>query len=357
MIKNWSEAKVMVTGVCGTVGSEVLNQLIEKGCTNIVGIDHNENELFFLNQKFLDNSNVQFYLCDIEDRESLNMRMRGCDVVLHCAALKHVPLCEAAPRSAVGTNIVGIQNIIDAAFINNVQKVFFTSSDKAVNPTNVMGTTKLMGERLMIAANVTRRGDDCPVFGVSRFGNVLGTNGSVIPIFKKQIEAGGPVTVTDKDMTRFIMTLTEATNLVLDSALQFKGGEVFITKMPVINIYDLAQVMVRELAPQFGHKPEDIEIKIIGPRLGEKMFEELLNSEEVRRTLESEDFFIVRPALEEDQSKFVYEDMPTAQAAIPYTSENAPAMTQDELRDFLYEHGLMERVEGDVITNPVLKVV
>ena len=113
MIKNWSEAKVMVTGVCGTVGSEVLNQLIEKGCTNIVGIDHNENELFFLNQKFLDNSNVQFYLCDIEDRESLNMRMRGCDVVLHCAALKHVPLCEAAPRSAVGTNIVGIQNIID----------------------------------------------------------------------------------------------------------------------------------------------------------------------------------------------------------------------------------------------------
>ena len=354
MITEWSNVKVMITGVCGTVGSEILNQLLEKGCTRIVGIDHNENDLFFLNQKFLDNKNVQFFLCDIEDRESLQMRMRGCDVVLHCAALKHVPMCEASPRTAVGTNIVGIQNVIDAAFINNVKKVFFTSSDKAVNPTNVMGTTKLMGERLMTAANVTRRSDDCPVFGVSRFGNVLGTNGSVIPIFKQQIEAGGPVTVTDENMTRFIMTLKDATNLVLDSALRFKGGEVFITKMPVINILDLAKVMVQELAPQCGYKPEDIEIKIVGPRLGEKMFEELVNTEEVRRTLETRDYFIVKPALEEDQSKFTYEDMPTEQAALPYTSETAEAMTQDELRDFLYEHGLLSSSQEK---QPKLKVI
>lgn len=349
MVNMWKNAKVLITGVCGTIGSEILNQLVQQNCKKIIGIDQNENDLFFQSNRYKDYKNVDLYLCDIEDRESLQTRMRGVDVVLHCAALKHVPMCEASPRTAVGTNIIGIQNLIDAAFVNNVKKVFFTSSDKAVNPTNVMGTTKLMGERLMVAANVTRKGEQCPVFGVSRFGNVLGTNGSVIPIFRKQIQSGSSVTVTSEEMTRFIMTLEQATRLVLESASLFKGGEVFITKMPTIRILDLAQVMIEELAPTYGHNPKDINIEIIGPRLGEKMYEELLNSEEVRRTLESEEFFIIKPALASNQEQFVYNELKTWTANIPYTSETAKPMSKEDLRSYLYDTGLLE--DGIKFTN------
>lgn len=355
---DWSQSKVMITGVSGTVGNALLEQLIQRGCQAIVGIDNNESALFFQDQQYQDNENVNFYLCDVTDRESLMTRMRGVDVVIHAAALKHVPICEEAPPAAVNTNIIGIQNIIDAAFANDVKKVLFTSSDKAVNPTNVMGTTKLMGERLITAANVTRQSGKGPVFGVSRFGNVLGSSGSVIPVFAQQIEKGGPVTVTHQDMTRFVMTLEQATDLVLEATELFKGGEVFITKMPVMRIIDLAEVMIEELAPQFGYTSDDIEVKITGPRVGEKMYEELLNTEEVRRSLESRQFFIIKPALEKDHSLYTYDEMPTNPASVPYTSEAAPAMPKEALRRFLIENRLIET--GDVSedkTQPNLKVI
>ena len=351
---DWTKSTVMITGVSGTVGSELLAQLVKRNCKQIIGIDNNESELFFQGQQYRDDPSVKFFMCDIQDRESLMMRMRGVDVVIHAAALKHVPLCEESPRTAVGTNIIGIQNVIDSAFANDVKKVLFTSSDKAVNPTNVMGTTKLMGERLITAANVTRRDGQGPVFGVSRFGNVLGSNGSVIPIFAKQIEKGGPVTVTHQDMTRFVMTLDQAASLVLDATEHFKGGEVFITKMPVVRISDLAEVMVQELAPLHGHDANDIKVQITGPRVGEKMYEELLNTEEVRRTLESDQFFIIKPALEEDQSIYTYDGMPTKQADLPYTSEAALEMPKAELRKFLVENQLIDT--GDK-SEPKLKAV
>ena len=150
----------------------------------------------------------------------------------------------------IETNVVGIQNVISASKINNVEKVIFTSSDKAVNPTNVMGTSKLMGERLITAANSTKRGKG-PIFASTRFGNVLGSSGSVVPIFHNQIINGGPVTITDKAMTRFIMSIGEAVRLVIDSSIKAHGGEVFITKMPVVRIPDLA-TMIELLAPKYG---------------------------------------------------------------------------------------------------------
>jgi len=339
MTENWTGKKVLITGVAGTVGQELFRQLEKMDVAEIVGIDCNESELFFLEQSHLDKENIHFFLCDIKDRESLEQRMRGCDIVLHAAAFKHVGLCEYSPRSAVGTNIIGVQNVIDAATNAGVERVLFTSSDKAVNPSNVMGTSKLMGERLITAANLRRRKDD-PIFGVTRFGNVLGSRGSVVPIFKQQIEKGEAVTVTDKDMSRFVMTLEEAADLVLETALIFKGGEVFITKMPIMNVVDLASVMIEELAPRNGYKPEDIEVKITGARPGEKLYEELLNSEEVRRSMESEKFFIIMPALED--TEYSYEDMSTSAATLPYTSANAEAMNKKDLRAYMYTHGLIE---------------
>jgi FlaA1/EpsC-like NDP-sugar epimerase len=323
----------MITGVSGTVGRELLVQLETKGVSEIIGIDNNENEIFFLSQNYLDKKSVKFQLVDICDREALEHAMRGCDIVLHAAALKHVGLCENAPRAAVNTNILGIQNIIDAATSVGVERVLFTSSDKAVNPTNVMGTSKLMGERLMTAAHMSRAPDG-PVFASTRFGNVLGSRGSVIPVFKNQIAKGGPVTVRGAEMTRFIMTLSDAVNLVLETATLFSGGEVFITKMPVARIMDLAEIMIEESGKQ------GVNIKLVPPQPGEKMYEELMNDEEVRHALESDRFFIVTPALSDKE--FVYKDVQTFKARMPYTSANAEAMDKEVLRQYLITHGLIE---------------
>jgi FlaA1/EpsC-like NDP-sugar epimerase len=205
-------------------------------------------------------------------------------------------LCEESPFAAIHTNILGTQNIIDAAMNAGVERLLLTSSDKAVNPTNVMGTSKLMAERLVTAANARARGND-QIFVSTRFGNVLGSRGSVIPLFLHQIRMGGPVTLTSSQMTRFIMTMEEAVNLVMDSLFLARGGEVFVTKMPVIRIRDLAEVMIEELAAEYGYRPSDIRIDVIGPRPGEKMYEELISEEEIQRSIELPKYFVIRPAI------------------------------------------------------------
>jgi FlaA1/EpsC-like NDP-sugar epimerase len=269
--------------------------------------------------------------------------MNGVDIVLHAAALKHVILCEKAPNDAVQTNILGVQNIIHAANANQVGRVLFTSSDKAVNPTNVMGTTKLMGERLMTAANAFRF-ENGPVFTSTRFGNVLGSRGSVVPIFKKQIRRGGSLTLTDPAMTRFTMTLQQAVRLVMDSVFLARGGEVFVTKMPVVRIEDLAAVMIAELAPVYGYDPAEIEIKIIGSRPGEKMYEELMNEEETRRTVELPDYFVVLPAFQAvyQDIDYTYPGSTGKKIVRPYNSANERSMTRQELRAYFVENKLLE---------------
>jgi len=269
--------------------------------------------------------------------------MKGIDVVFHVAALKHVVLCERSPLEAVQTNIHGVQNIINAAMENHVKKVIFTSSDKAVNPTNVMGTSKLMGERLMTAANSNSRENGC-VYASTRFGNVMGSNGSVIPIFRRQIAKGGPVTLTHNEMTRFVMSIEEATRLVIDSAAIAQGGEVFITKMPVIRIRDLAEVMIQELAPVYGHNPNDIKIVEIGTKPGEKLYEELMSDEETRRAVELKDYFSILPAFRGLYSdiSYDYQDVLSTSVTNPYISAKETVLKHDELRDFLNRANLLK---------------
>jgi FlaA1/EpsC-like NDP-sugar epimerase len=273
--------------------------------------------------------------------------MAEVDIVFHSAAFKHVILCERSPFEAVQTNILGIQNIVDAARDNGVGRVIFTSSDKAVNPTNVMGTSKLMGERLMTAANSNQRNGHT-LFASTRFGNVLGSRGSVIPIFREQIKKGGPVTVTDPDMTRFIMSIREAVQLVIDSALLAKGGEVFVTKMPVMRVQDLAEVMIQELAPRYGHDPQQIKIEIIGTKPGEKLYEELMSQEETRRTVELPRYFVVYPAFASiyKDVDYTYPNQVSSTVDRPYHSGNETPMNKQELLDFLYANQLLEGEEG-----------
>ncbi|HEX7970920.1 MAG TPA: polysaccharide biosynthesis protein, partial [Thiobacillus sp.] len=299
-------------------------------------------EVPLLTEECRPHPNVRLFLADIRDRDELMRKMRDIDIVLHAAAFKHVILCEHSPQNAVQTNILGTQNVIDAAIAAGVTRVLFTSSDKAVNPTNVMGTSKLMGERLITAANAHRK-EGGPIFAATRFGNVLGSRGSVIPLFIKQIAAGGPVTLTDSEMTRFIMTLSQAVRLVMESVFLARGGEVFVTKMPIARIEDLAHVMIELLAPQYGLAPEAVPIRIIGAKAGEKLYEELMNDEETRRTLELERYFAVLPAF-----KAVYEDIVYAYPDVvadhvdnPYNSSVERAMTRDELRAYLLENQLL----------------
>lgn len=337
--------RILVTGACGTIGTELIHQLLHGdlyGPEEVIGLDNNESSLFFLDQQYLSDSRAHFYVADIRDLSALNSKLRGIDIVFHTAALKHVILCERSPGQAVNTNIRGVQNVIYAANTNSVETVIFTSSDKAVNPTNVMGTSKLMGERLMTAANSNKRGSG-PVFASTRFGNVLGSNGSVIPIFHNQIAKGGPVTLTDREMTRFVMSTREAVRLVIDSAGVARGGEVFITKMPVIRIADLAQVMIEELAPRYGYNKDQIEITEIGTKPGEKLYEELMSHEETRRTVELPDYFAVLPAFRGiyHDIQYEYPDLVSKDVVNPYLSAEEVPLSLSELRTFLKDNDLL----------------
>ncbi len=334
-LEKFSGKAVLVTGACGTVGSELVRQLVDGPAARVVCLDNNETELFFMLEKYRKTGRVECYLADIRDLDALKLRMQEVDIVLHAAALKHVGLCEDSPNQAVRTNIEGTQNVIDAALANGVARVIFTSSDKAVNPTNVMGTSKLMGERLMTAAAESNR--NCStVFASTRFGNVLGSRGSVVPLFKRQIANGGPITLTDRAMTRFIMTLEEAAALVLESVWLARGGEVMVTKMSVARIEDIATVLRDALS---GGR--EIEVTEIGAKPGEKMYEELMNDEEVRRTWEYGNFFVILSAFA-DVSADAYAHLAGGtQPNRPYNSAHEPAMSRDEVAAYFRERGLL----------------
>ena len=338
-----TKKRILVTGACGTVGRELIRQLLEEyKVKELVGLDNNESELFFIEQAFANHDQASFFLADVRDRDRLCDKMAGIDVVFHTAAFKHVLLCEQSPFEAVQTNIHGVQNVIYAAVENKVEQVIFTSSDKAVNPTNVMGTSKLMGERLITAANCNLRTAG-PVFTSTRFGNVLGSRGSVIPIFSDQIGRGGPVTLTDPEMTRFIMSIEEAVQLIVEAGVLSRGGEVFVTKMPAIRIKDLADVMIRELAPAYGRKPEDIEIQIIGHKAGEKMYEELMNIEETRRSWELGRYFVILPAFTDiyREIDYDYPDIKSREVTQAYQSDNEVSLSKDRLAVFLKDNNIL----------------
>jgi len=332
---------VLVTGAAGTIGGALVNMLLGLGVKEIRALDNDETDMFYMEEQYKDKS-VTCILGDVRDRGKVEHSCKGVDIVFHAAALKHVPSCEYYPMEAVRTNILGVQNIIDGALRGNVERVIFTSSDKAVNPTSVMGTSKLMGEQLIKAANVIDK-ESAQIFSSTRFGNVLGSHGSVVPLFRNQIRCGGPVTLTEKAMTRFVMSSDDAVRLVLEAAVLAYGGDIFITKMPVIRIMDLAQIMVEELAPAYGYDPKDIEIREIGARPGEKLFEELMNVEEARRSIELERHFAVLPALSNiyHRATYDYPEILSKKIEQPYNSANEMSLSLEESRAYLKATGVL----------------
>lgn len=331
--------KVIVTGGVGSVGSEIVRKLAKLDVATIRVIDNNESGLFDMEQQYRDDARLEFYLADITDEREMRRTFSGMDYCLHLAALKHVPSCERSPFAAVSVNIEGVELVGRVSEENGLKKVVFTSSDKAVNPTNVMGTSKLMGERLFTAMNFLHSVDSKTLFSSTRFGNVLGSRGSVVPLFAKQIEKGGPVTVTDERMTRFVMTKGQAADLVLESMVMAKGGEIFITKMPVLKITDLARVMIKALAPLSGQDPAKVELKITAPRPGEKLWEELSTDEEASRLQEGDDFLVVTPSghTPEQRQKYKYSEMKTFESDRVYHSDRESLMDEDAILAMLKE--------------------
>lgn len=344
----YKDKKVLITGAAGTIGKGLIKQLLDLEVKEIKAIDNSEASLFFLNDEYRSEKRYNGFFCDIRDEARLKFLCKDVDIILHTAAMKHVIISEVSPLDAVKTNADGTANVIRAALESNkVTRVIYTSSDKAVNPTNVMGTTKLLGERLMTSALNIKSSRDI-VFSSTRFGNVIGSKGSVAPIFFKQIQAGKNITITDERMTRFIMTIEEACSLVLEASVLAKGGEVFVTKMPVMRIVDLAQAMIELVAPMFGRKPEDIKIDYIGSKPGEKLYEELMTEEETVRAYELDHMFMVKPSIPPMYEAIDYDGYETITNKVvtnPYVSADEKHMSVEEIKTYLTEHKVIENLE------------
>jgi len=320
MSEFFKNKSILVTGGTGTIGSEIVREVL-KYKPEVVRIFGNSGEgLFYLGQELSEYPNTRYLVGDIRDKERLEMAMENINIVFHAAALKHVGACEYNPFEAVKTNVIGTQNIIEAAWAQKVDAIVNISTDKACNPTSTLGTTKLLAERL-ITATIDYDGFKKTIFSSVRFGNVFGSSGSVVPLFRQQIKDGGPVTITDKNMTRFIMTVPEAVKLVLKAAEMARGSEIFILRMPVLRIIDLAQVMIEELAPEYGHRHNQIEIKIIGAGAGEKLNEELMTEQECLKAEETEEMYIIYPSSDKKPIAKKLIKRPVSSVLTPLTKE------------------------------------
>jgi UDP-N-acetylglucosamine 4,6-dehydratase len=340
-VKMFKNKNILITGGTGSIGQEILCELLKYEPKIVRILDIDETKQFELLQEYGDYKNVRFLLGNIRDKVRLYRAIEDIDIVFHTAALKHVLACEYNPFEAVKTNVIGIQNLIDVAMDLEVEKVIFTSSDKAVNPPNVMGATKLLGERLITSANYYK-GRRKTIFSSVRFGNVLGSRGSIIPLFKEQIKKGGPVTITDKEMTRFVMPMRDAINLLFKATELAQGGEVFIFKMDAVKITDFAEVMIEELASNYGYSPDEIRMELIGNKPGEKLYEELMTEDEARRALETEEMFIMPPEIKElvHINKTIYPSVSEAEVKA-YTSRDEKHLSKAEIREILYKENLI----------------
>ena len=288
-MKEFKNKTILVTGGTGSIGSEIVRQLLASEAAQIRVYSRDEHKQHELKQELGTDSRLRYLLGDVRDKDRLEYAMHGVNIVFHAAALKHVPFCEYNPFEAVKTNITGTQNVIDAALKHNIEKVVAVSTDKAVNPKSVLGATKLMMERLITAANAMA-GVHRTRFASVRFGNVINSRGSVVHLWRKQIESGGPVTVTDKRAVRFFMEIEEAARLIFDAYRLMKGGEIFVLKMKRRGIVDFANDTIRAHAQ--GKK---IPLAFIGLRPGEKLDEALLTHNELPHTFEVKNMFVIIP--------------------------------------------------------------
>ncbi len=303
---------VLVTGGTGTVGLAIVKRLLKREGAKVVRVySRDESKQFDMahllerwgsEQNAIDprrakrrrESRLRFLIGDVRDRRRLSRALDGIDYVFHTAALKHVPSCEYNPSEAVKTNILGMQNLVEAAVERGVRGVVNLSTDKAASPNNTMGASKLMGEKIIIAGNYLQAREHT-TFSSVRFGNVLGSRGSVLPLFREQIAAGGPVTVTDPEMTRFVMSIDDAVDLCFDALASAIGGEVLVRKMPAARLGTLVKALIAEYAPVVGRKPSAIKTAEIGLRPGETLDEEIMTGEEAPRSLETKTDYIIKP--------------------------------------------------------------
>jgi UDP-N-acetylglucosamine 4,6-dehydratase/5-epimerase len=292
-VKVFKGKNILVTGGTGSIGSEIVKNLSIYNPKVVRIFSNDEDSTYRLIQK-IGRKGIRFLIGDIRDKERLIRAMEDIDIVYHAAALKHVPLCEYNPFEAIKTNVFGTQNVIEAALINGVEKVINISTDKAVNPVNTMGTTKLLAEKLITDANFYK-GRSKTLFSTVRFGNVLFSRGSVLPLFEEQIKNKKMITITDPNMTRFMMSIKHTIDLVFKTTIMAKGGEIFILKMPVVKLDDLADASIKHYSKIFGFQISDIKKKIIGSRPGEKIFEELMTENEAKNAIETDDLLIIPP--------------------------------------------------------------
>ena len=331
--------KILITGGTGTIGQHLVRRLLLDKPAVIRIFSRDEYKQFEMQQTLREYHNIRYLIGDVRDVNRLSRAMEDIDYVFHLAAMKHVPACEYNPFEAVQTNVIGTQNVIQAALANDVTKVLFTSTDKAISPTNTYGATKLTAERL-ISASEYQKGPRKTVFSSVRFGNVMGSRGSVIPLFKKQILEQGKITITDKSMTRYMMTPSQAIRLILKANELSLGGEVFVLKMPIVNLLDLSEVIVEEMTKIYHVK--DVQFEEIGLRPGEKMFEELMTPDEVKKVVETPYMYIVPPAFGTSNRNYdkAGRDLEILHQEVNYMPNET--IGKEKLRDWIKRESLLE---------------
>jgi UDP-N-acetylglucosamine 4,6-dehydratase/5-epimerase len=331
---DWKDKVVMVTGGTGSFGKKFIEiMLAEYQPQKLIVFSRDELKQHEMRTGGFEHPSLRYFLGDVRDQLRLRRAMNGVDIVIHAAALKQVPACEYNPMEAIKTNILGSSNVIEAALDSNVKKVMALSTDKSVNPVNLYGTTKLAAEKLFVQSNSYAAGSFTR-FSCVRYGNVVGSRGSVIPLFIKQ-RKNGKITITDKRMTRFWLTLEQGVRFVIQCTEQMHGGEVFIPKIPSTRIVDLAKV----IAP-------NAEMEVIGIRPGEKLHEVLIHEDEARSAVELENMFVVQPTAALWFGHEWQEKGSTLAEGFRYTSETNPEwLTLEKIKEIIkpFEEELIQK--------------
>lgn len=346
-MKSFEDKIFLVLGGTGSIGSEIVSQLLKYNPKTIRILSNSENELWETKLEFNQyEEKLRFLLGDIRNYERVKRATEDVDIIFNAAAIKHVPISEYNPMEAINVNIHGLENIIEAAFKYNVEKLIHISTDKAVNPTTVMGATKMLGERLCISRALAK-GQHPTKISCVRFGNVLGSRGSIIPLIKEQIKNGNTVTLTDEKMRRFFLSISQAVKLVLKASILSQSGEIFVLKMPVVHIMDLINVIIEEYTPKIGKDPSSIKIEIIGPRAGEKIHEELISSIEFSTCYETEDMYCIYPfdfigrKTISNNNVINGAQLMFDKESFQYSTENANTLTKEEIRVLLKDSKLL----------------
>ncbi|MBV1952388.1 MAG: polysaccharide biosynthesis protein [Cycloclasticus sp.] len=318
---------LMITGGTGSFGHTVLKRFLDTNVREIRIFSRDEKKQEDMRIE-LANDKVKFYIGDVRDFDSVSQAMMGVDYIFHAAALKQVPSCEFYPMEAVKTNVLGTENVLNAAIVNGVQRVVFLSTDKAVYPINAMGISKAMAEKVVVAKSRSIP-DGGPVVCCTRYGNVMASRGSVIPLFINQMKSNESLTVTDPNMTRFLMSLEDSVDLVLYAFEHAQQGDIFVQKAPASTLTDLAQAL-KEL---FGSNSS---MKVIGTRHGEKLYESLISREEMAKAEDMERYYRI-PADNRDLNykKYFVEGEAQISEVDDYTSHNTVRLNVDEVKSLL----------------------